>query len=142
MTRLLTLLSALFAAALFSGCTYSPGTPDPDPLPGTAYPQVVGLYGLDRGELLLDAPRIAPETESGKPMSVTVPIRTKIRKEIPTQYRFTFLDFNGTPIGEPAEWQYALLQPRARTFLTGNAPDIGARDWVCEIRPNRVERLR
>ena len=138
MTRSLGFLSALFAVALFAGCAYSPGTPDPDPLAGTAYPQIVGLYGLDRGELLVDAPRVAAEDD--RPMSVTVPIRTKIRKEIPAQYRFIFLDERGIPIGEPGAWRYALLQPRARTFLTGDAPDLGAVDWLCEIRPNRVER--
>ncbi len=138
MTRSLGFLPALFAVALFAGCTYAPGTPDPDPLAGTAYPQIVGLYGLDRGELLVDAPRVAAEDD--RPMSVTVPIRTKIRKEIPAQYRFIFLDDRGIPIGEPSAWRYALLQPRARTFLTGDAPDIGAVDWLCEIRPNRVER--
>ena len=136
-----TLLLPVLFAVLMTGCTYAPGTPDPDPLPGTAYPQVVGLYGLDRGELLVDAPRVAPEDE-GRPMSVSVPIRTKIRKEIPAQYRFIFLNDRGLPIGEPAEWKYVLLQPRARTYLAGNAPDVGAVDWICEIRPDRVERLR
>ena len=140
--KMIACLIVLSGAFLFTGCTYAPGTPDPETLPGTAYPQVVGLDGLDDRELLLDAPRVAPETDDGRPMSVTVPIRTKIRKEIPVQYRFKFLDERGLPIGEEATWQYALLQPRARTFLTGNAPDIGAVDWLCEIRPNRVERLR
>lgn len=140
MTRSLFAIALLFVVALFAGCTYSPGVPDPDPLAGGAYPQIVGLYGLDRHELLVDAPRIA--NDGDRPMSVTVPIRTKIRREIPCQYRFIFINERGMPIGEPSEWHYALLQPRARTYLTGNAPDVGAVDWVCEIRPDRVERGR
>ncbi len=138
MIRSMFATALLFVAALVAGCTYSPGTPDPDPLAGGAYPQIVGLYGLDRHELLVDAPRIVNDAE--RPMSVTVPIRTKIRKEIPCQYRFIFLNDRGMPIGQPAEWQYVLLQPRARTYLTGSAQDIGAADWICEIRPDRVER--
>lgn len=132
-------LAVTFAAALFAGCKYSPGTPAVDRMPGTLYPQIVTLYGLDRGNLIADAPRVTPESD--RPMSVTVPLRTK-RREIPVQYRILFLDARGVPIDDDPHWQYAFLQPRARTFLTANAPDIGAVDWICEVRPDRVERAR
>lgn len=53
------------------------------------------------------------------------------------QYRYLFLDANGSPLRTQTEWKYASLEPRMQTFLEGNALDNHAADFRLEIRSAR-----
>lgn len=141
MTRSLLVVCVLAAALLQSGCSYAPGSAEPDPIPDAAYPQVVTMYGL-HDMFFYAAPSVAPEAD-GRPMSVSVPVRLRrTGRDIACQYRFLFFDATGRPLDPEPTWHYKNIPPRVQVFLEGSASDIGAVSWRCEIRPDRVERLR
>lgn len=141
MTRSLFAMCLLAGVVTLCGCSWAPGSAEPDPIPDSAYPQVVTMYGL-HDKFFYSAPSVRPE-ENGRPMSVSVPVRLRRSKyDIPCQYRFFFFDPSGRPLDPEPTWQYKNIPPRVQVFLEGSAPDIGAVSWRCEIRPDRVERLR
>jgi len=133
-------MGALIAAALLllAGCqrSYAPAGARPDPIHDEAYPQVVTMYGL-AGKIAMDQPVI--EYADDRPMSVTVPVRHLSDGDAHVQYRFLFFGPNGKPLNDDPAWQYQLMPPRGRVYLSGAATETTAVDWQCEIRPNRVE---
>jgi hypothetical protein len=135
-------IAMLGTALLMTGC-YTPGAADVDPLPDARYPQVV-TYGWLDNDFYVDAPIVVPE-QNGQPMRVTVEVRRlepAFNRDLPSQYRFIFLNEFGEALDPDPAWQYRAIEPKVKTILQGSAPDIGAVDWRCEIRKDRAERKR
>lgn len=133
---------ALVAILTMAGC-YAPGAADADPLADENYPKVVTFGWLDN-DFYVDEPIVVPEHE-GRPMRVTVEVRRlepAFNRELPSQYRFIFLNEFGEPLDPDPAWQYRAIEPKVKTILQGFAPDTGAVDWRCEIRKDRAERKR
>ncbi|MFK7788272.1 MAG: hypothetical protein AB8C95_02110 [Phycisphaeraceae bacterium] len=140
--RSLMMLPMLAGIVLMTGC-YSPGSADVDPLPDAKYPKVVTFGWLDN-DFYVDAPIVVPE-DNGRPMRVTVEVRRlepAFNRELPSQYRFIFLNQYGEPLDPDPMWQYRAIEPQVKTILQGFAPDTGAVDWRCEIRKDRADRKR
>lgn len=132
-------LAVLVSAVALPGC-YRPYGAQADRYPDDRYPQIVTLGWL-RNDFFYNQPVVIPERD-GRPMRVSVNVRLKefaFEKAIPCQYRFIFLDEVGIPLDPDPAWQYRKIEPRVITNLQGFAPDIGAVDWRCEIREDRVE---
>ncbi|MEM6257571.1 MAG: hypothetical protein AAF711_16285 [Planctomycetota bacterium] len=133
----------LALALLMTGCSYAPGSADVDPIPDATYPKVV-TYGWLDNDFFVDAPIVVPE-QDGRPMRVSVEVRRlepAFNRELPSQYRFIFLNEYGEALDPDPVWQYRAIEPKVKTILTGAAPDTGAVDWRCEIRKDRAERKR
>lgn len=129
----------LLCAMTLVGC-YKPWGAMPDKYPKQKHPKIYTQGWLRYDFYEFDSPAVVPE-EDGRPMSVTVFVRLlelAWEKPIACQYRFIFLDENGVPLDPDPSWRYRQIEPRSVTPLTGSAPDIGAVDWWCEIRQNRV----
>jgi len=144
MKTLMTLMTALFAAAMFTGCTYTPGYAKADPLSDDRYPQVT-TFGWLANDFYVDNAVVKKEEDTGKPMSVTIEVRRlepAWNRELPCQYRFIFLDRDGVALDPDPAWNYRSIEPKVKTILQGSAPDIGAVDWRAEIRKERAERRR
>lgn len=140
--RRLMILPLLCAVVWMTGC-YTPGHADVDPIPDAKYPKVV-TYGWLDNDFYVDAPIVVPE-DNGRPMRVSVEVRRlepAFNRELPSQYRFIFLDSNGEALDPDPTWHYRAIEPKVKTILQGSAPDIGAVDWRCEIRKDRAERKR
>ncbi|MEM9345091.1 MAG: hypothetical protein AAGB26_00610 [Planctomycetota bacterium] len=136
-------LPVLTIALLMTGCSYAPGSADVDPIPDVKYPKVV-TYGWLDNDFFVDAPIVVPE-QAGRPMRVSVEVRRlepAFNRELPSQYRFIFLNEYGEALDPDPVWQYRAIEPKVKTILTGAAPDTGAVDWRCEIRKDRAERKR
>ena len=132
---LVTVSAALIPAFMFAGCdtVKAPASSHPDQLPAAAYPQIVVDRELDG--LIVNG---VPKVDRSRILSVVVPIRAITeRADLRVQHRFIFLDKNGAPMGEEADWRYTQLISRSQVFLSGNAIDAGAEDWRLEIRPAR-----
>ena len=137
-------LLALLVLSLSTGCRYRPDGARPDRVSEQSYPEVTVQDSL-RTRIVMSAPTV--RNDAGTPMSVTVPVRyIPLRRrvifgnaDVPAQYRFIFLQADGTPLDPDPAWKYITLPPRTQVFLTGAAMDLGATDWRCELRPNDVE---
>jgi uncharacterized protein YcfL len=132
-----TLLAALIAApCLLAGCdtTRPPAAATPDPLPPVSYPQIATDEEL-KGSLHYALPIIRSQPDT--PMKVTVPLRLREDEAVNAQYRFTFMDAVGAPVGQPADWRFMVLPPRLQVFMEGVAMSPEAADWRLEIRPAR-----
>lgn len=140
--RTLRMIPMLAAVLLMTGC-YTPGSAGVDPIPDANYPQVV-TYGWLDNDFYVDAPIVVPE-QQGRPMRVSVEVRRlepAFNRELPSQYRFIWLNAFGEALDPDPAWQYRAIEPKVKTILQGSAPDIGAVDWRCEIRKDRAERKR
>lgn len=143
MNRLIPIF-ALTLATLATGCSYTPGHADPDPIPSKQYPKIVTLGWLDN-DFYYDAPIVKQEEATGKPLKVSVSVRRlepAWNRELPCQYRFIFFDEDGAALDPDPTWHYRSMEPKVATILQGSAPDSGAVDWRCEIRKDRAERKR
>ena len=141
MKRLLLLVTlTALCASMLAGC-YRPFGAEPDRYPVSEHPNVYTLGWLRNDFYLQDAPVVTPE-QGNRPMSVTVAVRLREaawEDPIACQYRFMFFDERGVPLDPDPTWQFRIIEPRVSTYLQAGAPDIGAVDWHCEIRQNRVE---
>lgn len=137
---MLLMVLALFCTTLLVGC-YRPFGAEPDRYSVSKHPKVYTLGWLRNDFYLMGAP-IETHEQDGKPMKVSVTVRLREaawESPIACQYRFVWLDAQGAPLDPDPTWQYRMVEPRVRTVLQGSAPDIGAVDWWCEIRQNRVD---
>lgn len=138
MTRSLILLPALLLTfSVIAGC--QPGKPPaaakPDPVTPVSYPQIATEGNL--GHFLYYAKPIVrmQEGPAAGLMHITVPLRLADDKPVNAQYRFTFLDTDGAPLGTQMDWRFMVLPPRLQVFMEATATESGARDWRLEIRP-------
>ena len=91
------------------------------------YPQIAVIEGLDR---VLLVGRVVEDRAEGKPLSVTVPVRsTRTNDQTHISYRFEFLDAAGRPLDQQMSWKYQMLPAQAQVFLEANAIDDNADDW-------------
>lgn len=131
----------LTVGLMLGGCAakdplMAPAQPRNDPLPASAYPQLVTLEGLDEG-LGFWPPIVEPSTPE-RPMDVTVPVRSMVDYPLNVQYRFEFLDDLGRPLRSNIDgWGFIHMEPRLRVVLRGNAIGDDARDWRLYLRPAR-----
>ncbi len=125
-------------ALVVGGCAdrvKAPPGPLGDPLPATAYPQIVQMGGLARW-IYFDKPIVTPGT-ADRPMRVSVRGRMVYNEPRDIQYCFQFFDAYGLPLESRKEWHWKNLTPRVQFFLQGNAIQPEAADWTLEIRPAR-----
>jgi uncharacterized protein YcfL len=131
----------LTAGLMLAGCAakdplMAPAQPRNDPLPASAYPQLVTVGGLDEG-LGFWPPIVEPSTPE-RGMDVTVPVRSMVDYPLNVQYRFEFLDDLDRPLrSDIAGWGFIHMEPRLRVELRGNAIDNDAKDWRLYLRPAR-----
>lgn len=130
------MVAGCLGVAVLAGCdtTKAPGEAQADPLLRAMYPKVAALEGLE-DYLVFSEPSV--ELGSGRPLSVSVPIRARTDEQLNIQYRFEFFDRDGRPVQPAMDWRYLLLPGRAQRFLQGAALDTSAVDWRLEVRPAR-----
>lgn len=138
------LLAVLAAGALLlvgpAACT-GPNTVERDPdLIGEAYPRVTYQAGLSDSEVVYDRP-IVRRSEDGRPIAVTVPLRSLRDEPVAIQYRFEFYDYEGLPIEPLQDWTRAIVPGRSRELVSGNATSLRADDWRLVIRRSRVDAM-
>ena len=130
------LLALLFVLpCLLAGCKTpkEPYAADPDPIAPVQYPQIAAEGKL--GDHLFYSKPIVRMGDASTPMKVTVPLRLRDDKPVNAQYRFTFLDRDGAPVGPPMDWRFMVLPPRLQVFMEGSAMDSQAVDWRLELQP-------
>ncbi len=133
-------LAAIVLVSVFGGVGCTSEGPPPsgraDKLAPGQYPQIVPLEGLAR-VLRFSAP-IVERAEPGRPMRVSVPTRNIGGRELNVQYRFSFLDRGGRPLGTNQGWAYTkLIGNGVETTLEANSLEDTADDWRLELRPAR-----
>jgi uncharacterized protein YcfL len=72
-------------------------------------------------------------------LHVSVPIRAATNKQLYIDYRFTFYDRNGQPIGEATSWFHKTLNPNTFDQITANSTSTAAADFQVELRYTRIE---
>jgi len=125
---------ALAGCALaLTGCVtdYQPGRATLED--SDQYPQVVIIGNLG-GAVRKHKPLVTPSMDDA-PMAVTVPLRLMSDKSREIQYRFTFFDAAGRPLGPEMDWRWKVMPARALIHLQGAALDDRAVDWRLELRP-------
>ena len=130
MTKILASALALALLANLSGCQ----TTNP-PIAGKVDPYAPNQVNLASRRLANDtrvgAPRVSRD-ENGL-LFVTVPIRSQINKTLLVDYRATFFDENGQPVGEftgPTK----TLDPNTPETITFNSTTADAADFELDLR--------
>jgi uncharacterized protein YcfL len=110
----------------------APYTPRVDQV--QTYPRIT-VSGELAQFVAVSAPIVEKEVDST--MRVTVPVRllSDAGFDSNVQYRFLFLNAQGTPArGGEMSWTFVNLPPRNQVILAGRSLDADAVDWRCEIR--------
>ena len=132
------LAPALLAAALLSGCRYAPGAAERDPLSPDQYPRITASGALG-GDLKFAEPPVVVRNP-GEPLRVTAAVRSIRKKPTQAQYRFIFLDADGTPLRMSPGWQQITLPSKTKVYISGTATSDAAVDWRAEVRPEPIGR--
>ncbi|MEM1444455.1 MAG: DUF1425 domain-containing protein [Planctomycetota bacterium] len=111
----------------------APNTAAPDPLPASAYPQIVLHGGLEQ-EIVKERP-VVTAAQPTVPMSVRVPLRSVIDGHRVLQYRFVFFDASGGIVSDNPVYRTVSFPPRTRRFIEAQAISLEAVDWELEVRP-------
>lgn len=131
-------LCTLFAGAI-SGCdtTRAPYAPGGDPLPSSNYPKVAFLDKELTGMLVVDPSTVVVDRPEGRPIKVTVPMRSVADHAMKLQYQYVWRDALGRPVGNPSGWRYVVVEPRVQVAMQANAATMDAVEWRLEIRFDR-----
>jgi hypothetical protein len=73
-------------------------------------------------------------TEAGRILKVVVPIRATTNATFSIDYRVTFLDASGAPLGNPTGWTPKTLNANVFEDLTANSLTNEAKDFRMDIR--------
>jgi uncharacterized protein YcfL len=136
-------LAAAASVAMLGGCAGDPVKPPlgarQDALPTQDYPKVnivddnfelQNYLVVDKGAIVTVMPG------DGKPLSVSVPVRSTADNRMRLQYQFYWRDSNGVTIGQSG-WRRYEVEPRTQFQAKGNAISPDATDWRLEIRSAR-----
>ncbi len=111
----------------------------PDQLPANQYPKInivddnfklQNFLVIDGGSIVAIGPM------DGKPLKVTVPVRSTADNRMRLQYQFYWRDSNGVTIGQSG-WRRFEVEPRTQFQASANAITQDAVDWRLEIRSAR-----
>jgi Protein of unknown function (DUF1425) len=121
---------AMFAIPLLVGCEVKPTVqPRQDPYPR----EQVHLASNDlRSRTAVDTPQVRRD-DAGL-LYVTVPIRAASDLQLYIDYRVTFFDQDGRPLGEPTGWIPKTLTPRVPDQIMVNSTTPLAKDFQVDIR--------
>ncbi|MCC6427890.1 MAG: DUF1425 domain-containing protein [Phycisphaerales bacterium] len=131
-------LSLLSAALALPGCdtVRAPYAPAGDPLPASNYPKVAYLDKELPGMLVADPAVVIVDRPEGRPMKVTVPLRSVVEHTMRLQYQYTWRDSLGRPVGQSG-WIFTRVEPRVQVPFQANALSMDATDWRLEVRFER-----
>ncbi|MCG3122172.1 MAG: hypothetical protein GIKADHBN_00551 [Phycisphaerales bacterium] len=135
----LVLMSCMSAAVLVTaGCdtVKAPYAPGGDPLPASNYPKVAFHDPELSGMLVVDPATVVVDHPQGRPLKVTVPLRSTVEHTMKLQYQFLWRDAQGRPVGQSG-WAYTTVGPRLQVPFQGNAISPDAADWRLEVRFDR-----
>lgn len=139
----LTLAALLAGAALVGGCQSDPAKAPlgsrQDALPTQDYPKVNIVddnFQLQNYLVVDKSAIVAVLPGDGKPLSVSVPVRSTADNRMRLQYQFYWRDSNGVTIGQSG-WRRYEVEPRVQFQAKGNAITQDATDWRLEIRSAR-----
>lgn len=127
----------LLGVCLIAGCDPKPPyAAKPDPVAPVSYPQIATEGDLGNF-IYYTKPivRMEDDPTGGGLMHVVVPLRLADDNPVNAQYRFTFLDRDGAPLGTAMDWRFMVLPPRLQVFMEATATETGAHDWRLEVRP-------
>jgi uncharacterized protein YcfL len=117
---------------VLAGCHNNP-TP---PIYGHDDPFVARQIHFDsqdlQGDTAVNKP-IVSRAPSGN-LIVTVPIRSNIDRDLHVDYRATFFDATGAPIGEPTSWFPVLLSAHTPSSVTVKATSPAAANFQVDFR--------
>lgn len=135
--KALSLVSAFILAAS-PGCdtVKAPYAPGGDPLPASNYPKVAFHDKELSGMLVVDPNIVVVDRPEGRPMKVTVPLRSVSDHAMKLQYQFQWRDSLGRPVGESG-WRFTRVEPRVQVPFQANALSQDAVDWRLEVRFER-----
>lgn len=125
-------LAGLLSGVL-AGCDTLPQAKR-DPYHDDQYPQVAAIEGMDQ-YVVYGTPTVV--RVEGRPISISVPMRSRSDSDLNVQYRFEFFDQNKQVVRPEMEWRYIQIPPRMQVFLQGDALDTKAVDWRLTVRPTR-----
>jgi hypothetical protein len=128
-TRLITCLTLTMLALGCADRVRAPIEGRQDPY---APPQVQFASNDLRKQTAVAAPELARD-DTGNLLYVTLPIRSAVNKTLYVDYRVTFLDRAGRPVG-PASWQTAVLQSNIAQRITSNSTSANAVDFQVDLR--------
>jgi Protein of unknown function (DUF1425) len=97
-----------------------------------AAPQVQFASNDLRRSTAIDAPQVARD-DTGNLLYVTLPIRSTTNQNLYVDYRVTFIDTAGRPVG-PASWQTTTLQSNIAQRITANSTGPQAVDFQIDLR--------
>ncbi len=128
-----TLVLAVSTLMTLGGCAANtnPPTPGQDPVPASAYPQVIVSPSLT-SRLVADEPIVVPATDI--PLAVRVPVRSVDQHAMFLEYRFIFYGPNKKQLTQNPVWRSVTFPPRTRRMVSANAISLEAMDWELEIR--------
>ncbi len=132
------LAAAAIGAATLAGCdtVRAPYAPGGDQLPASNYPKVAFLDKELSGMLVVDPSIVVVDRPEGRPMKVTVPLRSVVDFTMKVQYQYTWRDALGRPVGESG-WKFTRVEPRVQVPFQANAITADAADWRLEVRLER-----
>lgn len=126
--------SGLSLAAIAGGCdtTKAPYAAVPDPVTKETYPAVT-LDGSLQETTAVDYSAIVfdPATPD-RPMSVSVPMRSRADYDQVIVYKFRWFDAQGRQINE-TEWRREVLPARRNALLKANALNSTATAWRMDV---------
>lgn len=133
------LVAIAMLGATLAGCdtTRAPYAPAGDPLVASNYPKVAFLDKELTGMLVVDPNIVVVDRPEGRPMKVTVPMRSVSDHAMKLQYQYIWRDALGRPVGNPSGWKYVVVEPRVQVPMQANAISMDATDWRLEIRFER-----
>src|SRR5699024_6543989 len=97
-----------------------------------AYPKIEARGDLEK-KIYYGKPVV--EHAAGRPLHVSVPVRSTRQDAIEAQYRFVFFAQDGRALTPEMDWRYIRLPARSQVFLQGTALNKEAVDWRLQIRP-------
>ncbi|MBL8963756.1 MAG: DUF1425 domain-containing protein [Phycisphaeraceae bacterium] len=133
-----TALAATLGSAALTGCdtVKAPYAPGGDQVPASNYPKVAFYDKELSGMLVVDPNIVVVDRPEGRPMKVTVPLRSVSDHAMKLQYQFLWRDSLGRPVGESG-WRYTRVEPRVQVPFQANALTQDAVDWRLEVRFER-----
>lgn len=130
--------TAAALAVLSGGCdtVRAPYAPGGDQVPASNYPKVAFADKELSAMLVVDPNVVVVDRPEGRPIKVTVPLRSVSEHTMKLQYQFYWRDALGRPVGESG-WKFVRVEPRLQVPMQANATNQDAADWRMEVRFDR-----
>ncbi len=116
--------------------TKAPYGAEPDAVTRSTYPSVT-VDGSLSDTTAVDYPAIVYDQPTpDRPMSVTVPMRSRADYDQVIMYQYRWFDAQGRQVGQ-SEWRREVLPARRNAMLKANALNSSATAWLLDVQRGR-----